>query len=121
MNKKKQTRSAVLPLVRVTPAEKKQIQKASVASPFANQSSFIRAKLLEKERQLDKIEAFNEVILMGKIADLLNILGGEIVNIIKLRKQEGSMKMSKKERQLFKEVLKKIQEAQSEFIKKEEI
>jgi len=121
MNQKKQSRSAVLSLVRVTPKEKKLIQKASLASPFPNQSAFIRAKLLEKEDQLDRVEAFDEVILMGKMADLLNAIGGEIVKIVKLRKQESSAKMSKKERQLFKMMLKNIQKAQTDLIKKEEI
>jgi len=66
MKQKKQNRSAVLPLVRVTPTEKKEIQEAYLASPFPNQSAFIRAKLLDTAHELDTVEAFGEVILMGK-------------------------------------------------------
>ena len=121
MKQKKQNRSAVLPLVRVTPTEKKEIQEAYLASPFPNQSAFIRAKLLDTAHELDTVEAFGEVILMGKITDLLNAIGGKIVKIVKLRKEESTIKMDKKETELFTDILKNIQKAQSELLKKEEV
>lgn len=110
----------VLPLIRVTPEEKKQIKETYLASPFPNQSAFIRAKLLDEKHKLIAVEVFGEVLLMGEIADLLNTIGERIVQIIKLRKEEGTSKMNKKETQLFAEILKNIQQVQSNLLKKEE-
>jgi len=96
MHKVKEKRSTVLPVVRVSPSEKEAIKQAYLSSSFSNQSSFIRATLLEMTPNLEAEKRLQEELLSGKIYEEVDKMEARILQMVQEIKVKEGGKLDKK-------------------------
>lgn len=87
MQQTKEKRTAVLPVIRVSPNEKEAIKNAFLNSPYANQSAFIRSRLLQDPRLNDAEKRLQEELLFGEIYTAIEKIEGQIQQIVAEKKR----------------------------------
>lgn len=95
MEKKREKRTEILPYLRLTPSEKKQIIAEYEVSKYPNRATFIRAKLLEKVIFKRKEKVLDAEIAAGKLVNELNKLGNNVNQIAKVLNTYKDGKMSR--------------------------
>lgn len=118
MEKTKTKRSTILPIIRLTPAEKEQIKKDYLASPFTTQSAYVRYTLLKSGNAEKGNEEVEGILLLGSFADKMKVLSRHFVEFFRFKKEENNGQLSEEEAQFFKLLLKSIQEINAQFDKK---
>lgn len=118
MQKTTQKRSARLPFVRLTPEEKEQIRKDYLASPFTNQSAYMRYKLLDLGDIKTERDKMKIVLLLGSYVDRMKELSRHFVEFYRFRKEENNGKLPEEDAQFFALILKSIQEINAQFDKR---
>jgi len=117
MEKTTTKRNARLPFVRITSAEKEQIKKDYLASPFTSQSAYLRYKLLGLGDAKTAKKEMEVVLLMGIVADEMKGLSEQIIQLVRLRKAETSDQVSPEEAYHLSKMIKSIQEINTQFNK----
>ena len=89
-------RSTVLPVVRVSPSEKKAIKQAYLSSSYSNQSAFIRSALLEKSLNTEAEKRLQDELIAGKIFGEVEKMEAEILQMVRELKVKEGAKIPKK-------------------------
>ena len=89
-------RSTVLPVIRVSPSEKRAIKRAFLSSSYANQSSFIRSTILEKTVTTVGEERLEKEILFSKIFEEVEKIEAQILQMVQELKIKEGGQLNKK-------------------------
>lgn len=93
MSEKREKRTEILPYIRLTPSEKKEILAEYETAKYPSRAAFVRAKLLEKTTLRYNEKVLDAEIAAGKLVTELNRLGNNINQIAKElnRKKDGKI------------------------------
>jgi len=97
MEKTTEKRTAILPIIRLTPSEKIAIDNEFKGAPFPNKSAFLRYKLLNKKYSEYKKMEYEAEIAAGKMVTQLNQLGNNINQIARRLNSQKEENLKKKE------------------------
>lgn len=97
MEKTTEKRTAILPIIRLTPSEKIAIDDEFKSAPFPNKSAFLRYKLLNKKYSAYKKLEYEAEIAAGKMVTQLNQLGNNINQIAKRLNSQNADNLKKEE------------------------
>lgn len=95
MRQTKEKRTKVLPVIRVTPNEKEAIKNAFLTSPYANQSAFIRSRLLQNDQLNDAEKRLQEEVLFGEIFNAIEKIEQQIQQMAAAKKREQGDQMDR--------------------------
>jgi len=115
MNIKREKRTTVLPVIRVSPSEKKAIKEAFLSSSFPSQSAFIRYKVLTTAEKKDSSVALKEELRKADLLDSLQKIEATILQITKLRNLKKEKEADRKELLLYASVIQTSRLIQSQF------
>jgi len=115
MRKKKEKRTAVLPVVRISLKEKKAIRQAYLSSSFPTQSAFLRYKILSNELEKDSSDALKMELKMADTLDGLQKMEANILEIVKERKLKKERAKDKKELLKYASLIKMVRELQQKI------
>ena len=95
MQKIKETRTGVLPAIRVSPSEQEAIKNAFLISPYASKSAFIRSRLLQVSPFDDAEKRLEEELLFGEIYNAIEKIESQIQQLVAEKKKEQGVQIDR--------------------------
>jgi len=121
MHQLNEKRTTVLSVVRVSPSEKEAIKQAYLSSSFSNQSTFIRATLLEKSRITEAEKRLQDELLSAKVFEELGKMETQILKMVQELKLKEGPKMDKKKLLLPAKLLQSIKIIKEQLNEKDQL
>jgi len=121
MSQKKEKRTTVLPVVRVSPSEKEAIRKSYLSSSFSNQSSFIRSILLGTCNLSEAELRLQKELLLTEIFSGIEDIQTKLLRIIKEKEAEQSDNFDNKSLLRYTEMFDKLKNIKEQLYQNEQL